>query len=70
LYSPTPRGAGIGILAALVFSALASGMSMAFWLLVGALAILAFWGDRIDLSAKLRLYAQLFLIALLVVGTG
>jgi UDP-N-acetylmuramyl pentapeptide phosphotransferase/UDP-N-acetylglucosamine-1-phosphate transferase len=37
--TPTPRGGGIGILAALVFSAMASGMSMAFWLLVGALWI-------------------------------
>jgi hypothetical protein len=40
---------------ALVFSSMVSGMSMAFWLFVGALAILAFWGDRVDMSAKLLL---------------
>ncbi len=68
--TPIPKGGGIGIFAAFLLSAVAFGISMTFWLPLGVLSILAFWGDRIDLSTKFRLYAQLLLIAFLVVGSG
>lgn len=68
--TPTPRGGGIGIFATFLLSATATDISITFWLPISALSILAFWGDRIDLSPKLRLYVQLFLMAFLVVGAG
>lgn len=68
--TPTPRGGGVGIFAAFLLSAVFAGMPMTFWLPLSAVSILAFLGDRIYLSPKLRLYAQLFLMAFLVVGTG
>lgn len=68
--TPTPRGGGIGIFAAFLLSAAATDLAMTFWLPISALSILAFYGDRIDLSPKLRLYAQLFLVAFLVIGAG
>jgi Fuc2NAc and GlcNAc transferase len=67
---PTPRGGGIGILAAFLLSAAVAGISITTWLPIGLLSILAFWGDRIDLSPKLRLLAQLFLMEFLIVGAG
>ena len=68
--TPTPRGGGLGIFAAFLLSAAATDISMTFWLPISALSILAFWGDRIDLSPKLRLSAQLLLMAFLIVGAG
>lgn len=67
---PTPRGGGTGILAAFLLSATATGISMTFWLPISVLSVLAFWGDQIDLSPKFRLYAQLLLMGILVVGFG
>lgn len=69
-YIPTPRGGGIGILAAFLLSAIVADISITFWLPISVLSILAFWGDRVDLSPKLRLYAQLLLMGILVVGAG
>jgi UDP-N-acetylmuramyl pentapeptide phosphotransferase/UDP-N-acetylglucosamine-1-phosphate transferase len=68
--TPTPKGGGIGIFAALLLSATTAGLPMTFWLPIFAISVLGFWGDRKNLSPKLRLYSQLFLIALLVIGTG
>lgn len=67
---PTPKGGGLGILAAFLLSATVTGIEITFWLPICALSILAFWGDLIDLSPKIRLYTQLFLMAILVVGAG
>lgn len=67
---PIPRGGGVGIFAAFLLSAVLTDVSMAFWLPLTAVSLLAFWGDRINLSPKLRLCIQLVLSALLVVGAG
>ena len=67
---PTPRGGGIGIFAAFLLSAILVDIPITFWLPLCAMSILAFCGDRINLSPKLRLYAQFFLIAVVVVGAG
>ena len=39
------------------------GLPVSFWLPIGIMAMVAFWGDRIELSAQLRLVIQLGLIA-------
>lgn len=67
-HAPTLRGGGIGILAAFLLSATVADISIFFWLPISLLSILAFWGDRMDLSPKLRLNAQLFLMEILVLG--
>ena len=64
-----PKGGGIGILAAFVFCALLLGFPGTFWISALVLSIVSFFGDRIELSAKLRLIIQfgcslIFLIGL------
>jgi Fuc2NAc and GlcNAc transferase len=45
-----------------------AGMPGTFWLPLGAMAVFAFVGDRMDLSSRLRLPVQLLLMGALVVG--
>lgn len=54
----TPRGGGLGILAAFVIAAVCLGLPVLFWLPAGLLAVISFIGDRIELSPILRLLFQ------------
>lgn len=67
---PTPRGGGVGILAALAMAGIVSGLSI--WLLgpLCALSLMAGYGDKVELSARLRLAGQLVLIAAFVLATS
>jgi len=56
---PTPKGGGIGILAAFVLASLVLGISAEFWAPAAFIALLSFFGDRFNLSPKLRLPLQL-----------
>jgi len=67
---PTPRGGGVGLLAAFLLSALAGGVPAAFWVPLSALSLFAFLGDRIDLSPKWRLPVQGILMGILVLDSG
>jgi UDP-N-acetylmuramyl pentapeptide phosphotransferase/UDP-N-acetylglucosamine-1-phosphate transferase len=67
--SPIPRGGGIGIVVAFSLASSNSGLAPAVWLPLTGLAILALSGDRFDLSPKLRLMAQLLLIAFIIIMT-
>lgn len=67
---PTPRGGGIGLLAAFLFATIAFGIPLLFWLPVVILAVLSFLGDKLDFSAKIRLIFQFTAAAFLVAGTG
>jgi len=60
---PVPKGGGIGILAAFVLGSIWLGISASFWLSATLLALLSFFGDRVDISPKLRLLVQ-FIAAL------
>jgi Fuc2NAc and GlcNAc transferase len=60
---PTPKGGGIGIFFAFWISAVVLGIPVGFWLPICIMAVMAFWGDRIELSARLRLVIQFGLIA-------
>ncbi len=62
-FVPTPKGGGIGILAAFVFSSLFLKISYEFWVPAAFLSLLSFWSDRLDLSPKIRLPIQ-FIAAL------
>lgn len=55
---PTPKGGGIGILAAFAYASWALGFSAPFWVGPSLLALLSLYGDKIHLSFKLRLLAQ------------
>ncbi len=68
--TPTPRGGGIGMFAAFVLSAVASGAPAAFLFPIGTVSAMALCGDRFPLSPALRLYGQLFLSLSLVMGMG
>jgi Fuc2NAc and GlcNAc transferase len=62
-WQPTPKGGGIGILVAFVFSSLFIEVPFIFWLPAAILALFSFFGDRLDISPKFRLAIQ-FLTAL------
>jgi Fuc2NAc and GlcNAc transferase len=63
---PTPKGGGIGILAAFILSSLILRIAFIFWFPAAFIALLSFWGDRFDLSPKIRLPLQ-FVAALIFV---
>lgn len=67
---PTPKGGGIGILAAFLFAAIVVGIPLLFWLPAGILAVLSFLGDKLDFSAKARLLLQFSAAAVVLVGFG
>lgn len=69
-HTPTPKGGGIGIFAVFVLSATQSGLPVALWAPISILAAIAFWGDRIELHPRYRLYSQLILMGILVAGSG
>jgi UDP-N-acetylmuramyl pentapeptide phosphotransferase/UDP-N-acetylglucosamine-1-phosphate transferase len=63
--SPTPKGGGIGILGAFILSSLILKLPLAFWTPVALLALVSLWGDRYDLSPKIRLPLQFIVTVLL-----
>jgi len=66
---PTPRGGGVGIFAAFLFSAIHSGISTIIWIPVSAMAIWALLGDYRYPSIKLRLVGQLFIMSAFIIAT-
>ena len=67
---PTPKGGGVGIFFVFLISVCVLGLPVSFWLPIGVMAAVAFWGDRIELSAGLRLVIQLGLMAFVIVAGG
>jgi len=67
---PTPKGGGVGLLAAFGLAALAGGLSPFFWLPAVVVSLTGLFGDRIDLSPRKRLLVQFAAAAALVMGTG
>jgi UDP-N-acetylmuramyl pentapeptide phosphotransferase/UDP-N-acetylglucosamine-1-phosphate transferase len=63
---PTPKGGGIGILAAFIFSSFILEPPLTFWVPAAALALVSFWGDKHDLSPKIRLSLQVIAALILV----
>ena len=55
---PTPRGGGIGILAAFVLAAVAVGTDPWLWAPAALLALISFFDDRLGLSPRVRLLFQ------------
>jgi UDP-N-acetylmuramyl pentapeptide phosphotransferase/UDP-N-acetylglucosamine-1-phosphate transferase len=55
---PTPKGGGIGILAAFIFASLILKLPLAFCIPAALLALVSLYGDKYDLSPKVRLPLQ------------
>ena len=66
---PTPRGGGIGLLMVFIMASISQGISPLFWIPLSAISLLAFFGDRIELSPRRRLFFQFFLIIGLITGS-
>ena len=62
---PTPKGGGIGLLAAFIIASLWLGVQASFWISIGIIGIISLLVDRFHFSPKLRLGFQ-FLGALVV----
>ncbi len=54
----TPKGGGVGIVAAFLIGATVYGISPFLWGPVIFLAVISFWGDRVHISPSLRLVCQ------------
>jgi Fuc2NAc and GlcNAc transferase len=63
---PTPKGGGIGILAVFILASLILKLSLAFLIPAAFLSLLSFFGDKFELSPKIRLPVQ-FVAALILV---
>lgn len=63
---PTPKGGGIGILAAFVLSSVTLNIPAGFWLPATILALISFYGDKFPISPRFRLPIQ-FMAALFLV---
>ena len=55
---PTPRGGGIGLLMAYVFSAQSLSLPLLLWLPPTLLAIVSFFDDKLSLTPRIRLFFQ------------
>lgn len=64
---PTPRGGGIGILAAFIVSSLLVAVPFFVWVPAAFLALVSFFDDRLSLTPRLRLIFQ-FVAAFVVIG--
>jgi Fuc2NAc and GlcNAc transferase len=63
---PTPKGGGVGLLAAFLLAAFWLNISAAFWLPLAAVSLVGLLADRINIGPKLRLLIH-FLAAFLLV---
>ena len=55
----TPKGGGIGILAAFFVCSLAFSIPKSFWIPVVFISLLSFLGDRSEIKPKMRMLFQL-----------
>jgi Fuc2NAc and GlcNAc transferase len=55
---PTPKGGGIGIFATFLAVSLVLHISPFFWVPIAAVSLIGLYGDRVDLSPKIRLLVQ------------
>ena len=62
---PTPKGGGVGILAAFVFGSLWWHIPLIFWVPASAVSLVSLVGDFKDISIKIRLVIQVVSAAIL-----
>ena len=67
---PTPKGGGIGILAAFLFCSLYMKISYWFWIPAGCVSVLGLLTDRFEISPQTRLVIQFVAGIIIVFGIG
>jgi Fuc2NAc and GlcNAc transferase len=66
----TPKGGGIGILAAFILASALLGISSRIWMPATVVSLVSLYGDRFGLSPKVRLFAQVASTALFLYLAG
>jgi Fuc2NAc and GlcNAc transferase len=64
----TPKGGGIGILAAFFICSIILSIPKSFWIPATFLSLLSLWGDRSEIRPKIRLLFQLALGTIFLIG--
>ncbi len=64
----TPKGGGIGILAAFIGASLFLSIPKSFWMPAALLSLFSFWGDRFDIPPEIRLFFQFIACFILLAG--
>ena len=64
----TPKGGGIGILAAFFVSSIAFSIPKSFWIPAVFISLFSFWGDRSEITPKIRLMFQFAAGTILLIG--
>lgn len=64
----TPKGGGIGILAAFFVCSIAFKIPKSFWIPAVFLSLFSFWGDRSEITPKIRLLVQFAAGTILLTG--
>ena len=64
----TPKGGGIGVLAAFFVCSIVLSISKSFWIPAAFISLFSFWGDRSDIKPKLRLLFQFCAGTILLIG--
>jgi Fuc2NAc and GlcNAc transferase len=65
---PTPKGGGIGILAAFLICSISFSIPKSFWIPAVLLSFFSFWGDRSEIRPQLRLLFQFAAGTILLIG--
>jgi len=66
----TPKGGGVGILAAFALASALLGISPGIWMPAAVVSLVSLYGDRFGLSPKVRLFAQFAAVALFLYMAG
>ena len=64
----TPKGGGIGVLAAFFVCSIALSVPKSFWIPAILLSLLSLWGDRSEIKPKIRLFFQFSTGTILLIG--
>jgi len=64
----TPKGGGIGILAAFFVCSIAFSIPKSFWIPAVFISLFSLWGDRSEISPKIRLLFQFSAAIILLIG--
>ena len=64
----TPKGGGIGILAAFLICSISLAIPKSFWIPAVFLSLFSLWGDRSEIRPKVRLLFQFVVGAILLIG--
>jgi len=65
---PTPKGGGIGILAAFLICSISFSIPISFWIPAAFISLLSLWGDHSEIRPQIRLLFQFTTGTILLIG--